>query len=211
MTKRLQPLFIFGVSEHAVEMSEIVERINANDPTWSFQGFIAPERALARRNFDDGLAGFPVMRLDEALALFPDAGVAAYRQADSAVPIERLVSLIDPTVFVSKTATIGRGCVLYPNCFVGLNAKLGNFTFCLAGATINHDCVLEERVFLGAGATLAGTVRVGAGSFMGQQCTVRQNLTIGENCLIGTGAVLVKDVPPNSVMAGNPARKLRDR
>jgi acetyltransferase-like isoleucine patch superfamily enzyme len=39
---------------------------------------------------------------------------------------------------------------------------------------------------------------------------VRQNLRIGRDSLVGMGSVVIKDVPPSSVMAGNPARKLRD-
>mgnify|MGYP001570233007 CR=1 FL=1 len=46
---------------------------------------------------------------------------------------------------------------------------------------------------------------------LGQGCAVRQHLRIGRNSMIGMGAVVIKDVPPNCVMAGNPARKLRDK
>ena len=45
----------------------------------------------------------------------------------------------------------------------------------------------------------------------GTGCTVRQYLRIGKDSFIGMGAVVVRDVPPNAVMAGNPARKLKDR
>jgi acetyltransferase-like isoleucine patch superfamily enzyme len=52
---------------------------------------------------------------------------------------------------------------------------------------------------------------VEAGCYLGQGCTVRQELRIGAGSLVGMGAVVVRDVPPGSVVAGNPARRLRDR
>lgn len=58
--------------------------------------------------------------------------------------------------------------------------------------------------------TLAGVVHVEADCYLGQSCTIRQHLRIGKKSLIGMGAVVVKDVPPNSVMVGNPARRIRD-
>ena len=50
-----------------------------------------------------------------------------------------------------RAARIGRGCVLYPNSFVGLDVHLGDYVFCLSGCVINHDCVLENRVVLASG------------------------------------------------------------
>ena len=88
---------------------------------------------------------------------------------------------------------------------------MGDFVFCLSGSVINHDNVIEDRVVFASGVALAGHVHVENGCYLGQSSTVRQFLTIGRGSMLGMGAVVVKDVPPNSVMAGNPARKLRDR
>ena len=81
--------------------------------------------------------------------------------------------------------------------------------FALSGCTINHDDHLEDHVTLASGVLLAGSVHVEANTYLGQGCMVRQNLRIGRDSLIGMGSVVVKDVPPNSVMIGNPARILR--
>ncbi len=81
----------------------------------------------------------------------------------------------------------------------------------LSGCIINHDDVLEDNVVCASGVTLAGAVHVESGVYLGQSCTVRQFLRIGRNSLVGMGAVVVKDVPPDCVMAGNPAFKLRDK
>jgi sugar O-acyltransferase (sialic acid O-acetyltransferase NeuD family) len=121
---------------------------------------------------------------------------------------ERIVNLIDPSAFVSRTARMGAGCVIYPHCFMGLRASLGDFVFMLAGAVINHDDALADLVVVCSGVALAGGVQVEAGCYLGQGCTVRQNLRIGRGSLIGMGAVVAQDGSPGSVMAGNPARVL---
>ena len=50
-----------------------------------------------------------------------------------------------------------------------------------------------------------------ADCYLGQACTVKQFVRVGKGSLIGMGAVVLRDVPPNAVMAGNPARRLKDR
>jgi acetyltransferase-like isoleucine patch superfamily enzyme len=116
-----------------------------------------------------------------------------------------------PTMKSSRTANIGRGCVIYPHCFIGLNARVGDVVFALSGCVINHDDVIGDRVTLASRAALAGEVTVEPDCYLGQGCLIREKLTIGHGSLIGMGAVVVEDVLPNSVMAGNPARRLRDR
>jgi sugar O-acyltransferase (sialic acid O-acetyltransferase NeuD family) len=126
-------------------------------------------------------------------------------------PRERMISLIAPTAFVAGTAQIGAGCVIYPGCFVGHNAVLGSRVFCLSNCVINHDDCLEDNVTVCSGASLAGLVHVEGDCYLGQGCTIRQELRIGRGSLIGMGSVVIRDVPPNSVVVGNPGRRLRDR
>jgi acetyltransferase-like isoleucine patch superfamily enzyme len=101
--------------------------------------------------------------------------------------------------------------VIYPHCYIGLNAVISDYSFVLSGSIINHDDRLGDHVTLASGVNLAGDVRVEAHCYLGQSCSVRQYLRIGRNSLIGMGSVVVHDVPANSVMVGNPARRLRDR
>lgn len=82
--------------------------------------------------------------------------------------------------------------------------------FVLSGCIINHDDRIGNRVIMASGVSLAGSVLVDDGCYLGQSCSVRQMLTIGKNSLVGMGSVVLRDVPPDSVMVGNPARKLRE-
>lgn len=206
----MRDLVILGTGVHGAEMAEIVERVNRVAPTWRLLGLIAPDgqAAEAGRRW-----GYPVLGASEAIGRFPDAWFVPDNEFRSALmpPRERMATLVDPSSFVSRMARIGAGCVIYPSCFVGLNAVLGDRVFMLSGCVVNHDVRLADGVVLCSNVVLAGGVHVEADSYLGQGCSVRQFLRVGRRSLVGMGSVVVKDVPPGSVMVGNPARKLRDR
>ena len=205
----MNDLIILGVGVHGAEMAEMVERLNRVEPTWNLLGFIAPGETAPC----DVLAGYPVLGTRDDLLAYPQTAlVPDYAWPRSLpVPRDRLVSLIDPSAVVSPAARTGAGTVIYPHCYVSRNVTLGDYVFCLSGSVMNHDVLIEDRVTLASGVALAGHVHVEPDCYLGQACTCRQGVRIGRGALIGMGAVVVRDVAPNSVMVGNPARKLRDR
>lgn len=73
---------------------------------------------------------------------------------------------------------------------------------------INHDASVEMiKRATGLGwVDRVGKIKIGNNVFIGNQCIILPNITIGSNVIIGAGSVITKDVPSNSVVAGNPAR-----
>lgn len=202
-------LLILGTHPHAIEMAEIVERVNRDGTKWNLVAFVSISEHTASQN----MLGLPVLSMKEAAARFSHAYlIPEYEWPDkSALPRDRLATLIDPDTFVSSTARIGLGCVIYPHCFVGSNASIGDFLFCLSGSIINHNDTLEDHITLTSNVTIAGDVHVERDCYLGQSCTVRELLRIGRGSMIGMGSVVLHNVRPNSVMVGNPARRLRSR
>jgi acetyltransferase-like isoleucine patch superfamily enzyme len=116
-------------------------------------------------------------------------------------------------VEIQKNATIGKRC------------KISSHTFICEGV------VIEDNVFIGHGVTFTNDIYPRAtaangelqteadwkveptvikrGASIGSGTTILCNLSVGENAIIGAGSVVTKDVPPNAIVAGNPARVLR--
>jgi sugar O-acyltransferase (sialic acid O-acetyltransferase NeuD family) len=208
----MKDLVILGGGVHAAEMVEIVGRVNQVKKTWNLLGLISRNSEDVGKSFNQT----PVLGIFEKMPRFKKnvCFVTANHNKlpeQLPVPFSQLTSLVDPSAFVSRTAMLGKGCVIYPGCFIGLQAKLGNYIFMLSNSVINHDVILENKVLVNSGVVLAGGVHVGENAYLGQACSIRERLKIGRESLIGMGAVVIKDVPVGSVVVGNPARELRKK
>jgi acetyltransferase-like isoleucine patch superfamily enzyme len=74
---------------------------------------------------------------------------------------------------------------------------------------IAHNCRIGEGTIIGACADLCGSLTVGRNSWIAPNSSIRQKLVIGEEAVIGIGAVVVRDVAPRTTVYGNPAKSAR--
>ena len=198
----MDKLIILGTNVHVLEAIDFA----GLDNKYEILGFIG-EQDDSQSSF----GGYPILGGLSVLEKYPNAKTIPAYGWTKRENCENWISVSAPNSFISKSAKIGRGCVIFPNCYIGANAVLGDGILVLSGSIINHDCVIEDNVTFASGVVLAGGVHVKSGVYLGQSCTVRQNLVLNENCVIGMGAVVTKDVEKNIIVAGNPAKKLRDR
>ncbi|MCX2432359.1 NeuD/PglB/VioB family sugar acetyltransferase [Pedobacter sp. GR22-10] len=105
---------------------------------------------------------------------------------------------------------IGIGSNILANCTISSSVKIGHGCIIYYGAIITHDCIIGKFVEISPGAVLLGKVQVGAFSQIGSGAIVLPNIKVGKNSIIGAGAVVTKDVPDNKVVAGIPAKIIRD-
>jgi acetyltransferase-like isoleucine patch superfamily enzyme len=123
-------------------------------------------------------------------------------------------SKIGTFVEVQKGARIGRHCKISSHSFVCEGVQIEDGVFVGHGVMFIND--RYPRAINGHGAlkTEADWVciqtRVCRGASIGSNATVLCGVTIGEGALVGAGSVVTKDVPPYTVVAGNPARVLRN-
>ncbi len=126
---------------------------------------------------------------------------------------------------IGDNTKIGAFVEIQKNASVGRNCKISSHTFICEGVTI------EDGAFIGHGVTFIndsypraanadGTLQtekdwhvektlVKKGASIGSGSTILSNVVIGERAIVGAGSVVTKDVPPDTIVAGNPAKILR--
>jgi sugar O-acyltransferase (sialic acid O-acetyltransferase NeuD family) len=119
-----------------------------------------------------------------------------------------LATLVHPSCVVSPFAAIGVGSVIVAGAIVNCNVTIGRFCIINAGTTIEHDSILEDGVLISPGVHFGGGTYCAEGSFVGIGACTKAGIRIGRNALVGAGAVVIKDVEDDAIVAGNPARPL---
>ena len=120
----------------------------------------------------------------------------------------KLTPLIHPNAWVSPTARINPGTVVFANVAIQANARIGFGAILNTGCNIDHDVVLEDGVHICPGVSLAGGVYVGERSMIGIGASVIQNINIGSDVNIGAGSTVVKNLPDRITAIGSPAKIL---
>ena len=90
------------------------------------------------------------------------------------------------------------------------NVKIGNGVKINIGAQIHHDCIINDFVTISPKALLLGNVQVGELAYVGANSTIKQNIKIGKGAIVGAGSVVVKNVNDFDVVAGVPARSIKN-
>lgn len=79
------------------------------------------------------------------------------------------------------------------------------------GAHVEHDCIVHDFASISAGSIMGGKVEIGKYSAITLGVTIADRLKIGENSVVGSGALVLSDVPDNVLVYGSPARVVRQR
>jgi acetyltransferase-like isoleucine patch superfamily enzyme len=112
-------------------------------------------------------------------------------------------------VEVQKNASIGRNCKIQSHTFICEGVEIEDEVFVGHNVTFINDKYPRATRSGGALQTDADwvpmTTCVKKGASIGSGATILSNVTIGENAIVGAGSVVVSDVEPNTIVAGNPA------
>lgn len=116
-------------------------------------------------------------------------------------------------VEIQKNTRVGRRCKISSHAFICEGVEIEDNVFVGHSVTFINDSFPRATTPSGELQTEADwkvePTKVCKGASIGSGSTILSNVTIGENAIVGAGSVVTKDVPPNAIFAGNPAKFLR--
>jgi len=97
------------------------------------------------------------------------------------------------------------GCIFNPK------SVIGDHTFFATGAQIEHDCKIANYASVSAGSIMGGYVELEEFSAITLGVTIIDRIKIGRNSVVGSGSLVINDLPENVLAYGNPAKIIRAR
>ena len=134
-----------------------------------------------------------------------------YLQISSLVPSFEFINAIHPSVIIGNNVKIGKGVTAMAGVIFNPKSIIGDFTFFATGAQVEHDCIISDFASISAGSVTGGHVKLGKYSALTLGVTVLDRLEIGENTVVGAGSLVLKSLPSNVLVYGNPAKIIRNR
>jgi sugar O-acyltransferase (sialic acid O-acetyltransferase NeuD family) len=125
------------------------------------------------------------------------------------LPAERYATVVHPAAEIGAGSVVGPGSVLLAGTVLTADVTVGSHVAVMPQAVLTHDDRVGDYATIASGVRLGGGAVLAAGAYVGAGALVLQGVTVGAWSLVGMGSVVLRDVPPGEVWAGNPARFLR--
>lgn len=139
---------------------------------------------------------------------------------NSAIPLKDLTNTnarIEPGSFIREQAIIEDGAVVMMGATINIGAVVGEGTMIDMNATLGGRATTGKNVHVGAGAVLAGVIEPPSASpvviednvLIGANAVVLEGVRVGEGAIVAAGAIVTQDVPAGAVVAGTPAKVIK--
>ncbi len=204
-------LLIIGAGGHGREVAWLAKDIGEHEVLGFVDAKLEPGSLVGT---------LPVVGDNSIIADYPDAecvvAIGDLRRRKQVVeelaqqfPELKFATLIHPSVLHSDSCSFGEGSMVCAGAIVTVNASIGRHTIVNVKAAVGHEVVVGDFCTLGPGSLVCGNVELAAGVEIAAGAVVRQGLKFAPGSMAAMGAVVMKDVPANAMVLGNPARPMQ--
>lgn len=208
---------IILVGANNPETLRVVNACKKTDPSLEVIGFLDNDPAKIGKTF----VGFPVLGDFSYLAgldlntvrfvnlITRDAATRYKTSLEIAQKGGKFANLIHPSVNLEMVQT-GVGNYIQENVVLQADVEIGNNSSIHIGTLVGHETKIGHSVFIAHGCNLSGCLQIEDGVFMGTGVSIVPRVRIGKWSVIGAGSVVIKDIPPYSVVVGNPGKIIKN-
>ena len=209
----MKDIVIVGAGGFGREVEWLIERINNTNLEWNILGFVDDNiekgnlvgHSKVIYNIND------LTNIDKKLNVAIAVGNAKTRK----LLFDKLKNnlnisfpnLVDPSVILGDI-DIGKGNIICAGTIITVNVKIKDFTIINLDCTIGHDDIINDFVTIYPSVNVSGNVEIGECTEIGTGTQIIQGKNICNNCIIGAGAVVVKDIIEKGTYVGVPAKKI---
>ncbi|MFC4354922.1 2,3,4,5-tetrahydropyridine-2,6-dicarboxylate N-acetyltransferase [Chryseomicrobium palamuruense] len=140
---------------------------------------------------------------------------------NSAIPLldlKEINSRIEPGAIIRDQVHIGSNCIIMMGAIINIGAAIDDGTMIDMGAVLGGRATVGKNCHIGAGVVLAGVIEPPSADpviveddvLIGANAVVLEGVKVGKGSVVAAGAVVTKDVPPYTVVAGTPAKVIKD-
>lgn len=141
---------------------------------------------------------------------------------NSAIPLldkKEIHARIEPGAIIREQVEIGKNAIIMMGAIINIGAVIGDNSMIDMGAVLGGRATVGNNCHIGAGAVLAGVIEPASatpviiedGVLVGANAVVVEGVHVGENAVIAAGSVVLNDVPANAVVAGVPAKIIKQK
>lgn len=209
-------IIIFGAGGFAREVIHIVEDMKEIHKEINIVGYI--DKDNSRKG--EVLEGYPILG---DISFFEEKAIKNFKavcavgdvklKLDLIMEIKKIgldfVNIIHPSVKIRNSTKIGTGNIICDGNIITSNVTIGSYVVLNLSCTVGHDAIIDDYTTISPGANISGNVTINKKCYIGTNSAILQGKTIGENSIVGAGAVVASDISENSVAVGVPAKVVK--
>ena len=119
-------------------------------------------------------------------------------------------TIISSKAYLSPSATIGKGVLIYPHCSISYKVKVENNVLINFNSSISHGVEIGENSNICPGVNISGNVKIGKNVFVGIGTQIREKVSICDHVFLGANSTVLGNIEHSGVYYGSPCRFIKD-